>query len=127
LSECFKVEDRPQIEMLIVNEINGREARVKALVDTGYRGSLLVSYDVYSYLSPARVQIDLKYYTLSGQIEVERGVGTLVKIGNLSIHTPIEAPRYSWLEIPFNLIGRELLNKLKVSIIKGEEMCFEDP
>jgi len=127
LSECFKVKDRPQIEVLIVNEINGREARVKALVDTGYRGSLLVSYDVYYFLSPIRIEANLKYYTLNGQIEVERGAGTLIKIGNLSIQASIEAPKYPWFEIPFNLIGRELLNKLKVSIIKGEEVCFEDP
>jgi len=127
LSECFKIEGRPEVEVVIINERNGKEVEVKALIDIGYRGSLLVSYGVYYFLSPIRIEANLKYYTLNGQIEVEKGAGTLVKIGNLSIHTPIEALRYSWLEIPFNLIGRELLNKLKASIIKGEEVCFEDP
>jgi len=127
LSECFKIENRPEVEVLIVNETNRKEVKVSALIDTGYRGSLLVSYDVYSYLSPVRVEIDLKYYTLNGLIEVERGVGTLIKIGKLTIQAPIEAPKYPWFEIPFNLVGRELLSRLKVSIIKGEKACLEDP
>lgn len=127
MSECFKIENRPEVEVLIVNETNRKEVKVSALIDTGYRGSLLVSYDVYSYLSPVRVEIDLKYYTLNGLIEVERGVGTLIKIGKLTIQAPIEAPKYPWFEIPFNLVGRELLSRLKVSIIKGEKACLEDP
>jgi len=60
LSECFKIDDRPEVEVEIINERNGKEVKVKALIDTGYRGSLLVSYGVYSYLSPIRIKADLK-------------------------------------------------------------------
>ena len=63
---CFKIENRPEVKVLIINEINGREAKIKTLVDTGYRGLLLVSYEVYSYLSPITIEANLKYYTLNG-------------------------------------------------------------
>ena len=122
---CWKyIRDKPptpsmEIKIYGVGEVSESVFRV----DTGYPGQLLISTDLYNKLNLHLSELPEEdfgiYNTASGLVEVKRSEA-LIEIPQLSLRLEaiIETPRYFIFKR--NLIGRELINKLKM-LLNGPE------
>lgn len=122
---CFKIEKKPEIELDLIDPETQNSVKVKAMIDTGFSGWVLVPYDVYKKVSSFRLNEEKWniYATLNGQVKV-RVSKCIIKIGELSVEGYVESPIFGR---ELTLVGRELLNRLNVEIKKGKEICVNDP
>lgn len=121
---CFRAEDdRLEIEVELIHPETRVSEKVKALLDTGFSGWILVPYDIYRKVSLVEAEEIKAYGTLDGHIRV-RVAKCIIKIRNIEIEGYVESPIFGR---EFTLIGRKLLSKLSVEIKKGKEICISDP
>lgn len=126
---CWKyLEDKPPIPSIKI-KVHGVKSGLELTfrLDTGYPGQLLISTDLYEKLGLYLAELPEKefgiYRTASGLIEMKRSQA-LITVPDLEIEmeATIETPRHILFER--NLVGRELINKLKL-LLDGtrEEGC----
>lgn len=122
---CFRIDNRPEVEVELIDPIKGNSEKIKAIIDTGFSGWILVPNYVYSRLASLELAEShwRTYSTLSGNIKM-RTAKCIIRIGDVSIMGYVESPLFGR---ELTLLGREVLKKLRVEIRKGEEFCIEDP
>ncbi|BFH74072.1 hypothetical protein SJAV_20160 [Sulfurisphaera javensis] len=122
---CFRINNRPEVEVELIDPVKEISEKIKAIIDTGFSGWVLVPGSIYSRLASLELAEDnwRTYSTLSGNIKM-RTAKCIIKIGDVRIMGYIESPTFGR---EMTLLEREVLKKLKVEIKKGEEICIEDP
>lgn len=122
---CFRIEERPEVEVELIDLERGNSVKVRAIVDTGFAGWIIVPKYVYDQIASRELPKELwnSYATLNGQITM-RTAKCILKIGNVSVEGFVETPIFGR---EFTLIGRQLLKRLKIEINKAQEICITDP
>lgn len=124
MRECFKIENRLEIEIELINQETMEKVKIRTLVDTGFSGWVLVPYDIYKKVSSIRSEEELKTYgTIESQIKT-RASRCLIRVGDMIFKGYVESPIFGR---ELTLVGRELISKLNVEIKKGKEICISDP
>ena len=88
------------------------EYKLELIVDTGFSGGILIPYQLYSKLGLALFEVPDRYYgvlPIGVQIPLHTALAE-VNIGNLRFKTHI----HSHPLLNKKLIGRELLNQMKI-------------
>jgi len=123
--DCFRINERPEIPITVVDIVKEKSIEVNALIDTGFSGFLLLPNSLYSKVNT--VELDESFWriytTLNGIVKTKVAKAK-IKIGKIELESFIESPV---LGRDLTLIGRELLKKISVEIKKGKEICVDDP
>lgn len=122
---CFRISEKPEIEVELIDVVKGNSVKIKAVIDTGFSGWVIVDNETYSKISSLELDEDhwKVYSTLIGNIRA-RVARCIIKIGDIKINGFVESPIFGR---NISLIGREVLKRLKITINKGEEICIQDP
>ncbi|ACP36872.1 conserved hypothetical protein [Sulfolobus islandicus L.S.2.15] len=121
--DCFRINDKPTLPVTVIDPYNGDFMEVKALIDTGFSGYLLIPPSVYNKVNSLELENPRVYATLNGIVKT-RVAKAIIKIGKIKLDTLIESPI---LGREISLLGRELQKKLHIEFKKGKEVCIEDP
>ena len=130
--KCWRyLEAEPPIPSIRVKVYGVKESIESAFrLDTGYPGQLLISTDLYEKLGLHLAELPEKefgvYRTASGLVEMKRSQAKII-VPDLGIDMEViaETPRRILFER--NLVGRELINRLKLLLdgVKGEDCIIE--
>ncbi len=102
----------PVIKLKLYNLVS-EVGEYSIAVDTGFEGSLLIPSDIYrEYFLVGELPRSMwrLYKTLTGQVSMRVSRG-FVEVAGMRIETYVETPLYGGFKF---LIGRELLNKLRI-------------
>jgi len=129
---CWRYLDaEPPIPSIRV-EVHGVKESVESAfrLDTGYPGQLLISTGLYEKLGLHLAELPEKefgvYRTASGLVEMKRSQAKIaVPDLGIDVEVIVETPRRILFER--NLVGRELINKLKLLLdgVKEEDCIIE--
>ncbi|AWR98560.1 clan AA aspartic protease [Metallosphaera hakonensis] len=123
--DCFRIGDRPEVPITVMDIVKDISIQVNALIDTGFSGYLLLANSLYSKINS--VELDEShwrtYATLNGIVRT-KVARARIKIGKMELESFVESPI---LGRDIALMGRELLRKFSIEIKKGEKICIDDP
>jgi clan AA aspartic protease len=117
-TECFAITSKPEVEVGILDS-TGRELKVKALVDTGFSGWLLIDHETFKELRALLLPFTTKYRSVSGVVEVE-SARAVIRIGRVKVTGFVQ----SFPGLDLNLLGREVLRHFSFCVDHMKEMCF---
>lgn len=114
----------PALKLTIYNVIGERIIEnLKAPIDTGYEGSVMLTAELYQAFQIAELPRSLwrNYRTLTGTITM-RMARAIIEINDMKFECLVESPLFGKGKL---LIGRELLNRLTI-ILDGErkQLCI---
>jgi len=119
--ECFEINDRPLVNVKL-SDIKGENSiNIQVLIDSGFSGWILVSYDIYKTLNSLELPITRKYKSVIGNIEVYVAK-VIINLGNFRFRGYIESSPY----IDINLLGREILKKFDLYMYKMKKICIDN-
>ena len=117
--ECFNINEKPILHVKVTDLKMENTVDIEALVDTGFSGWLLLSYEIYKKLNSLELPITRKYKGIMGNVEVYVARAN-VTIGNLNVDAFIESSPY----VEMNLLGREILKRLDICFYRMDKMCI---
>mgnify|MGYP000197391653 CR=1 FL=1 len=116
----------PVMEFIVRNPVVGREAPVRARVDTGFSGELMLAFDYWRGLELGKTILASpgEYGTFAGPLITWRAPVILLFPGlDLELEAIAETP-ISFPGLPQRtLVGRGVLNKLFLELRGPEEKC----
>ncbi|BCS92627.1 clan AA aspartic protease [Metallosphaera javensis (ex Sakai et al. 2022)] len=123
--DCLRVTDRPEIGVEVLDPSSMESVKVNAIVDTGFSGWLLVPFRIYQRISSLELHEDKwnVYSTLIGNVRT-RVARSIITLGGVKIHGFVETPVFGR---ELYLVGRELLKRIELRLVKGQEVCVGDP
>ncbi|WP_390530149.1 hypothetical protein [Sulfurisphaera ohwakuensis] len=69
--DCFRISDQPLIPITVIDPNTGVTVDVKAIIDTGFSGFLLVPQSIYNKISSLEIDTSRFYLTLNGLIKTK--------------------------------------------------------
>lgn len=120
-SRGVRIEDIPIIRLTLKRKDISKKATGTAVVDTGFDGGIypnLILLTFFEGLKPIRVEklssafnedVECEVYSVEASI-VSEDKNLVIDIGEVNVYIPVE-PDYIGEEV---LIGREIINKLKI-------------
>jgi len=121
--DCFRIEERPILQVEVIDPVKNNSVNVSPLIDTGFSGYLLLPNSLYNKVNSLELKEPRNYLTLNGIIKT-RVARAKIRIGKIEINSYIESPV---LGRDIALLGREILKELRIEFKKGKEICIEDP
>jgi clan AA aspartic protease len=121
--DCFRIEERPILQVEVIDPVKNNSVNVSPLIDTGFSGYLLLPNSLYNKVNSLELKEPRNYLTLNGIIKT-RVARAKIRIGKIEINSYIESPV---LGRDIALLGREMLKELRIEFRKGKEICIEDP
>ena len=119
--DCFRIEERPILQVEVIDPVKNNSVNVSPLIDTGFSGYLLLPNSLYNKVNSLELKEPRNYLTLNGIIKTR--VRAKIRIGKIEINSYIESPV---LGRDIALLGREILKELRIEFKKGKEICIED-
>ncbi len=125
-SECFPYGKAYSMSLSLSNPVNGAEADLESVVDTGFDGSLMVTAELYR-----RLGLELRerpeelypvYRTFSGTSVFRRSYGVARLVGK-DMEVEVIAPLHGGGK---NLLGRRVLNGFTTVLHRAEAACIGD-
>jgi len=96
-------------------------------VDTGFRGDIFLEKRFYEDLGLQIVELPLRAVpvarTLAGSVQLRAAI-TKVRIAGFTLKVKAYTPLYGYGK---NLVGREVLNRLTMLLVKREKTCIRLP
>jgi len=120
--DCFRIEERPILQVEVIDPVKNNSVNVSPLIDTGFSGYLLLPNSLYNKVNSLELKEPRNYLTLNGIIKT-RVARAKIRIGKIEINSYIESPV---LGRDIALLGREILKELRIEFKKGKEICIED-
>ncbi|RLE59493.1 MAG: hypothetical protein DRJ35_05645 [Thermoprotei archaeon] len=125
----FSQSEKPKVPMLDVTVYNpplNKKVRLNFIIDTGFAGGILIPLDTYVSLNLHLFESTKKVGKLATGITIELRVSKAI-LDFDGIKIPCHA--YTSLGVSKNLLGREVLEKIKLTCIpKQDKMLVEvDP
>ena len=121
--DCFRIEERPILQVEVIDPVKNNSVNVSPLIDTGFSGYLLLPNSLYNKVNSLELKEPRNYLTLNGIIKT-RVARAKIRIGKIEVNSYIESPV---LGRDIALLGREILKELRMEFKKGKEICIEDP
>ncbi len=121
--DCFRIEERPMLQVEVIDPVKNNSVNVSPLIDTGFSGYLLLPNSLYNKVNSLELKEPRNYLTLNGIIKT-RVARAKIRIGKIEVNSYIESPV---LGRDIALLGREILKELRIEFKKGKEICIEDP
>ncbi|MDT7876433.1 MAG: clan AA aspartic protease [Sulfolobus sp.] len=121
--DCFRIEERPILQVEVIDPVKNNSVNVSPLIDTGFSGYLLLPNSLYNKVNSLELKEPRNYLTLNGIIKT-RVARAKIRIGKIEVNSYIESPV---LGRDIALLGREILKELRIEFKKGKEICIEDP
>jgi clan AA aspartic protease len=121
--DCFRIEERPILQVEVIDPVKNNSVNVSPLIDTGFSGYLLLPNSLYNKVNSLELKEPRNYLTLNGIIKT-RVARAKIRIGKIEVNSYIESPV---LGRDIALLGREILKELRIEFKKGREICIEDP
>ncbi len=121
--DCFRIEERPILQVEVIDPVKNNSVNVSPLIDTGFSGYLLLPNSLYNKVNSLELKEPRNYLTLNGIIKT-RVARARIRIGKIEVNSYIESPV---LGRDIALLGREILKELRIEFKKGKEICIEDP
>ncbi|MFP3200709.1 MAG: clan AA aspartic protease [Sulfolobus sp.] len=121
--DCFRIEERPILQVEVIDPVKNNSVNVSPLIDTGFSGYLLLPNPLYNKVNSLELKEPRNYLTLNGIIKT-RVARAKIRIGKIEVNSYIESPV---LGRDIALLGREILKELRIEFKKGKEICIEDP
>jgi len=124
-----RIEDIPVVRLVLRRRDIGKRAVGTSIVDTGFDGGIYPNLQILTFfegLKPMRIDrlgsvfgesIECEVYTVEASLISEDGNLT-IDLGNASVYIPTD-PDYIGDEV---LIGREILNRLGITLIGKEKI-----
>ncbi|MFP3260630.1 MAG: clan AA aspartic protease [Sulfolobus sp.] len=120
--DCFRIEERPILQVEVIDPVKNNSVNVSPLIDTGFSGYLLLPNSLYNKVNSLELKEPRNYLTLNGIIKT-RVARAKIRIGKIEVNSYIESPV---LGRDIALLGREILKELRIEFKKGKEICIED-
>ena len=125
--KCYRYSDYYRVLAQVYSPLNNTWHKAEFLVDTGFRGDIFLEKRFYEDLGLQIVELPLRTVpvarTLAGSVQLRAAI-TKVRIAGFTLKVKAYTPLYGYGK---NLVGREVLNRLTMLLVKREKTCIRLP
>jgi len=83
--DCFRIEERPILQVEVIDPVKNNSVNVSPLIDTGFSGYLLLPNSLYNKVNSLELKEPRNYLTLNGIIKT-RVARAKIRIGKIEVN-----------------------------------------